>query len=101
MDMLSLILLVVISIPIGFYSGNWVMDSIDDGTLDCIKFFSSVIAGFSLSLIFSFMMTTIASRFPERDLESEMMWGCVNIFISGSLGAVFAGISAADRLSIY
>jgi hypothetical protein len=97
----SLISIVIMPIPIGLCSGNWVMDLVDDGTLKYIKIFSSVIIGFSLSLIFSFVMTTIFSRFPERDLESEMMWGCVNIFVSGSLGAIFAGIFVAARLSTY
>jgi predicted Na+-dependent transporter len=101
MGIISLILLVIMPISIGLCSGNWVTNSVADGTLDYIKIFSAVMMGFSLSLIFSFAMTTIGSRFPERDLQSEMMWGCVNIFVSGSLGAIFAGISVGYRLSIY
>jgi hypothetical protein len=100
LKMLILISILVMPIPIGFYSGYWVMDSIDDETLNYVKFLSSISLGFSLSLIFSFVMTTIISRFPDRDLQSEMLWGCVNIFISGALGAIFAGISVSYQFSL-
>jgi hypothetical protein len=89
---INLISIVFVPVILGIYSGYWVMNSIDISSSELSQMLSSVILGFSLSLIWSFLTGIIISRSSGQDMASEVTGGCLNIFVSGILGSICAGI---------
>jgi hypothetical protein len=92
------VLTAILPISIGIFSGGWVMNSIDSSTSVSIKLLSSVILGFSTSLIYSFIVVIIILRLLEYDIGAEIIWGCHNIFTSIVFGSVCAGAYVIYRL---
>jgi di/tricarboxylate transporter len=99
--LINLISIVFMPIIIGVCSGYWVMTSIDTSSSDLNQILSSVILGFSDSLIWGFTTGIIISRASGQDLGSEVAGGCLNIFVSGILGSIFAAISVSCQLFIH
>jgi uncharacterized membrane protein len=99
--LINLISIVFVPIIIGIYSGYWVMTSIDTSSSDLSQVLSSVILGFSGSLIWSFITGIIISRSSGQDMGSEVVGGCINIFVSGILGSICAAIGFYCQLFIH
>jgi hypothetical protein len=99
--LINLISIVFMPIIIGIYSGYWVMTSIDTSSSDLSQILSSVILGFSCSLIWSFITGIIVSRSSGQDMGSEVAGECLNIFVSGILGSICAAIGVNYQLFIH
>ena len=77
------------------------MTSIDTSSSDLNQILSSVILGFSGSLIWGFTTGIIISRASGQDVGSEVAGGCLNIFVSGILGSICAAIGVSCQLLIH
>jgi di/tricarboxylate transporter len=99
--LINLVSIVFIPIIIGVCSGYWVVTAIDTSSSDLNQILSSVILGFSGSLIWGFTTGIIISRASGQDLGSEVTGGCLNIFVSGILGSICAAIGVYFQLFIH
>jgi hypothetical protein len=99
--LINLVSIVFMPIIIGICSGYWVMTSIDTSSSDWSQILSSAILGFSGSLIWSFITGIIISRASGQDMGSEVAGECINIFVSGILGSICAGVGVGYQLFIH